>query len=174
MTAWIRDLSARQVASTDSINPSSLPTPPVMEPLPRTRIIAALALVDFVTIVAAFWGAHFLRDSAQALGHAARVATASMVIAALGLAVYGMNGLYDPRNVARGGRQAAPLFGSWMMLMGLAILGIFLAKADSPLRSRLALFLFFLLGTTLTAAVRRAVGGPGSPPATDGGSGGPG
>ncbi len=154
MTAWIRDLSARQVASTDSINPSSLPTPPVMDPLPRTRIIAALALVDFVTIMAAFWGAHFLRDSAQALGHAARVATASMVIAALGLAVYGMNGLYDPRNVARGGRQAAPLFGSWMMLMGLAILGIFLAKADSPLRSRLALFLFFLLGTTLTAAVR--------------------
>jgi len=154
MTAWIRDLSAREFARRDSISLPSSPTPPVMESLPRTRVILGLAATDLLLIVTSFWAAHLLRDPSQAIGHSLRVAIASGAFAILGIAVFGLNGLYDPRIVSRGGRQFAPLLGSWMMLMGLAILGIFLAKADSPLRSRLALILFFTLGLAVTSAVR--------------------
>jgi exopolysaccharide biosynthesis polyprenyl glycosylphosphotransferase len=154
MTVWIRDLSARQVASRDSISPSSSPIPPVMESLPRARVIVALVVTDLLIVATAFWAAHLLRDPSQALGHALRVGTASGVLALLASAVFALNGLYDPRVVSGGSRQAAPLLGSWMMLLGLTILGIFLAKADSPLRSRLALFLFFTVGLSATAAVR--------------------
>ncbi len=102
---------------------------------------------DFLLAAGAFWAAHLLRDASLAFQYWGRVSIAATAVGFTCLSLLGMHGLYDARIVSRGWHQLGLLLRAWLILMGLTILVIFLVKADSPLRSRLALALFTLMGS---------------------------
>ncbi len=113
-----------------------------------------LLLADLVVVVASFWAGHLLRDAALAAAWGWRVSLAALGVALAAVVVLGLHGLYEPRVASRGWRQLGLMARSWVVLLGLVILTLFLIKADTPLRSRLALLYFFLIGAAATTLLR--------------------
>lgn len=129
-------------------------TAPPLEPLPVVLLALGVALTDVVVFFGAFVGSLWLRDAAQAFGHHGSVMNGAGLVSAAGLAVFALHGLYDPVVFSRGWRQIARLTRAWGLLAAVVILGLFLFKTGDPLRSRIALTLFLVLGWTASLLVR--------------------
>ncbi len=113
-----------------------------------------MLVLDLLLVAGAYWGGQLLRDAALAAAHALRVTGAALVIAGVSTVVFGIHGLYDPAATLNGWRQTSRLARSWVVVVALVILGVFLAKADSPLDSRLALVFLVVLGAAATGGAR--------------------
>ena len=129
-------------------------TAPVLPPYPGRRVAALLVASDLAIVFASFVAAYWVRDVSLASGAWGRVVTGGALITSASGLVFLMGNLYDPGVAARGWTQLTRMLRAWAVIAGLAILGIFLAEADTPLRSRLALGLFLTAGMAATVLVR--------------------
>jgi exopolysaccharide biosynthesis polyprenyl glycosylphosphotransferase len=158
MTVWMPETHVRETGHPEPERVAS--PPPVLKPIPKHSLALGLALSDLVMVVAAFWAGHLLRDAVLAAASGWRVSLAALGVAAAAVVVFGLHGLYEPRTASRGWHQLALMMRSWLVLIGFVVLAIFLVKADAPLRSRLALLYFFLIGAAGTALLRVGVWRP--------------
>jgi len=131
---------------------------PPLRPLPRLRIGFLAAGIEaallFTAFVLSFGWRHEQSLAPHVLGFGA-LATAVV------LAVFFTAGLYDGRVLAGGLSHARRLIQAWLLVTAILAIGLFLAKAEPPLRSRLATTVFVFVGGAVVAGLRLGILAPG-------------